>query len=157
MIKIKLALALLLATALVPSAAPAHSHKKKGLEVVHPWTPAMLEASIANIPVYMTLKNSRRTGDRLVGAASPLARAVDLIEPKDVGGITLPTQVAAFTIGPRATLELGSSGPRLLLREVTKQLHAYHSFKLTLVFEKAGRIVVDVMVEEGDAPAPHKH
>ena len=157
MSKIKFALFLLLAMAFAPSAAPAHSHKKKGLEIVHPWTPAMLEASIANIPVYMTIKNLRARDDRLLSASTALARTVELIEPRDVGGTKLPTQVAAFTIGPRATLELNSSGPRLLLREVKKQLHAYDSFKLTLVFEKVGRIVVDVMVEEADAPAPHKH
>jgi periplasmic copper chaperone A len=152
-----LVLLLLAASALVPSAAPAHNHKKKGFEIVHPWTPAMLEAGIANIPVYMTLKNSRPTADRLVGAASPLARTVELIEPRDVGSFKLPTQVTALAVGPGATLELNATGPRLLLRDVKKQLHAYDSFKLTLVFAKAGRIVVDVLVEEGDAPAPHKH
>jgi copper(I)-binding protein len=37
------------------------------------------------------------------------------------------------------------------LTGVKKAFNAYHDFKMTLVFEKAGRMVVDVMVEEAPA------
>src|SRR5262245_48348676 len=47
---------LLLAVALAPSAASAHSHTKKGLEIVHPWTPATTEATTATTQVFMTIK-----------------------------------------------------------------------------------------------------
>ena len=35
--------------------------------------------------------------------------------------------------------------------------NAYDSFELTLVFEKAGNVVVEVVVEEAETTAPHKH
>ena len=45
----------------------------------------------------------------------------------------------------------------MVLTGLKKRLDAYDSFKLTLVFEKAGRVVVDVAVEEAETKEPHKH
>ncbi len=148
---------LLLAAALAPPAALAHSHKKKTLEIVHPWTPAMLEKRVVNIPVYMKVKNEGRSAERLLSANTPLADKVEIIEPKSLGSITLPTATAALTIPARGELVLGPDGPRLLLSGFKKRLGAYDSFALTLVFEKAGRMVVEVMVEEAETKEPHKH
>jgi periplasmic copper chaperone A len=54
-------------------------------------------------------------------------------------------------------LALSADGPHLLLGGVKKRLSAYDSFKITLVFEKAGRMEIEVMVEEADTKEPHKH
>lgn len=43
------------------------------------------------------------------------------------------------------------------LREPSCALNAYDSFELTAVFEKAGQMVIEVMVEEAEATEPHKH
>ena len=45
-------------------------------------------------------------------------------------------------------MQLTAKGPHLALTGLKQRLDAYDSFKLTLVFEKAGRMVVDVMIEE---------
>lgn len=148
---------LLLAAALAPPAALAHSHKKKTLEVVHPWTTATGEERVVNVAVYMKLKNESRGAERLLSATTPHADKVELIEPKVVEGVKLPTASQAFTIPARGELVLGPDGPRLLLSGFKKRLSAYDSFKLTLVFEKAGRMVVEVMVEESEIKEPHKH
>ena len=124
---------------------------------MHPWTPATLEASITNVPVYMTLKNGTRSGERLLSAATPLAEKVEIIELRRHGSLELPTPVAALRIPARGKLVLGADGPRLLLSGIKKRLNAYDSFNLTLVFEKAGRMVIEVMVEEAEAAEPHKH
>ena len=148
---------LLLAAALAPPAALAHSHKKETLEIVHPWTTAMVEERVVNVAVYMKLKNQGRAPERLLGATSPHADKVELIEPKVVDGVKLPTASQAFTIPARGELVLGPDGPRLLLSGFKKRLDAYDSFELTLVFEKIGRMVVEVMVEEAEIKEPHKH
>lgn len=49
-------------------------------------------------------------------------------------------------------LEMSISGDRLILHNVTKSLWAYDTFPMTLVFERAGRIDIDVMVEEAPTP-----
>jgi copper(I)-binding protein len=143
---------LLLAVALAPPAASAHSHKKKGLEIVHPWTPATTEKTAATTPVFMKIKNAG-AADRLLRASTPVAAGVALHEA--VAADAKP--VAAILVGAGAEVELVRNGPHLLLSGLKKRLDAYDTFKLTLVFEKAGSMVVEVAVEEATTVEPHKH
>ncbi len=148
----------LLAVALAPPAAVAHSHKQKSLEVVHPWTPAMAEErKIVNVAVYMKIKNGGKSAERLLGATTPLAEKVELIELKSQGSMILPTAASALTIPASGSLELSPDGPRLLLSGFKKRLDAYDSFELTLEFEKTGQLVIEVLVEEAVAAPTHKH
>jgi copper(I)-binding protein len=45
-------------------------------------------------------------------------------------------------------LVLGRGGPHFLLSDLAKQLAAYDSFPMTLNFERAGNVVIEVLVEE---------
>jgi copper(I)-binding protein len=150
---------LLLAVAIAPPAALAHSHKKKGVEVVHPWTHATSDKGGGTTRVFMKIKNLAGAPERLVGASTPAAAKAELQEAAGDGTGTSASSkpVAAFVIGPGKDAQLTRNGPHLVLTGVKKRLAAYDSFKLTLVFEKAGRMVVDVAVEEADTEEPHKH
>ena len=147
---------LLLAAAFAPPAASAHSHKKKGLEIVHPWTPATTEKTTATIPVFMKIKN-RGAADRLLRASTPVAAGVALHEPVGADVSQAAKPVTAIAIGAGKDVELVRNGAHLLLSGVKKRLNAYDTFKLTLVFEKAGSMVVEVAVEEAETVEPHKH
>lgn len=148
-----IAFLLLAAMIVAPSAGLSHSHKKKSLEVVHPWTMATLKQDTGPARVYMTVKNGGRTPDRLVSASTPRAEKVELSlgdsTPKD------NKSDAAFTIAPGKVLALHPNGPHLVLTGVKKAFHAYDYVRMTLVFEKAGRMVIDVFVEE--ALDGHQH
>jgi hypothetical protein len=144
----------LLAAALAPPVVLAHSHKRKGLEVVHPWTPAMLERGATTTTIYMTIKSGR--DDRLIGATTTLATKVELHEPAGDGAAGDSKAVPAVAITAGKPVELSRKGPRLVVSGVKRPLNAYDSFKLTLVFEKAGRMVVEVTVEENEDVVPHK-
>ncbi|HEU4380378.1 MAG TPA: copper chaperone PCu(A)C [Hyphomicrobiaceae bacterium] len=138
------ALLLLAATLILPAQVSAHSHKKKKLEIIHPWTRAMVDKSQTTVLVSMTIRN-RGANDRLLGASSPLADEVHIRElGKDKAR-------PAVTIGAGKRVELKRNGPHLLLTGFKKQLDAYESFAMTLVFEKAGSVVVEVMVEDAEA------
>jgi copper(I)-binding protein len=54
----------------------AHSHKKKSLEVVHPWTPEMVKANVENVSVCMTIKYGGPKAERLVSVETSLAEKV---------------------------------------------------------------------------------
>jgi copper(I)-binding protein len=148
---------LLLAVAFAPTPVFAHSHKTKRLEIVHPWTHETTDPGTVNVPVYMTLKNTSRSADRLVGASTVLAEKVELIGLQADGSSEFPVAMASMALDAGRSLQLTPAGPRLLLLGVKKPLTAYDSFKMTLVFEKAGRIEVEVMVEEATGIEPHKH
>jgi copper(I)-binding protein len=138
---------------LAPSPATAHSHKKKGLEIVHPWTRAMLDKSATTIMVSMTIKNRGKAADRLLRASCPLAESVEIRTP-GADPATSGRQ-AGLAIGAGRNLDLKGGGPHLLLNGFKKQLGAYESFVMTLVFEKAGPVVIEVMVEEAEQPKAH--
>ncbi|HWE17831.1 MAG TPA: copper chaperone PCu(A)C [Hyphomicrobiaceae bacterium] len=131
-------LALLLAAAMAAPAA-AHSHKKKGLEIVHPWTPAQPDGA-GSARVFMIIKNGSGKPDRLLSASTQRA---DKVELQSAG-----KGAAAFVVRHGKELTLYGNGPSLVLTGLKAPLHAYGDFKMTLVFEKAGPVAIDVMVEE---------
>jgi periplasmic copper chaperone A len=131
-------LVLLAAVALTAPAAP-HSHKKKGLEIVHPWTPASVKDAVS-ARIFMTIKNGSGKPDRLVSASTPRAQNVQLNQAG--------RGPAAFTVKAGEELGLAGDGPGVVLTGLKKPLDAYDDFKMTLVFEKAGSVAIDVMVEE---------
>jgi copper(I)-binding protein len=132
---------LLLAAVLAPTAGLGHSHKRKSLEIVHPYTFAT-EKGAATAQVFMVMKNSGSVPERLLSASTPRAAKVELAVADGAA------KDAAFTVGPGKSLVLGPKGGHLVLTGVKKAFTAYGDFKMTLVFEKSGRMVVDVMVEE---------
>jgi copper(I)-binding protein len=130
---------ILLSVAAMAAPAVAHSHKKNGLEIVHPWTQASGKDATST-RVFMTVRNASRAPDRLVSASTPRAEKVELNEAGKGR--------AAFAVRTGEELSLYGNGPSLVLVGLKHPLAAYDDFKMTLVFEKAGPIAIDVMVEE---------
>ncbi len=137
---------LFVVAAVAPLAAIAHDHGAKGIEVVHAWTPAMSDADAKSTAVYMTIKNRSDMGDRLIGARARVASKVEIHESGKGSN-----SVAAVAIDAGKDLELSSTGYYLLLTGVNSRLQVHDRFKIALEFERAGRVVVDVIVE-GAAP-----
>jgi periplasmic copper chaperone A len=128
-----------LAAAFLTAPAAAHSHKTKRLEIVHPHA-LQTPKGTTTARVLMTIKNDGDTPDRLVAASTSRAEKVVL---HDAGG-----GATAFVVKGRQELGLAGAGPSVMLVGLKKPLAAYDDFKMTLVFEKAGRVAIDVMVEE---------
>jgi copper(I)-binding protein len=137
-----LALLLLAAALLAPSAGLSHSHKQKNLEVVHPYTFETIDRKATTALVFMVIKNTGSNPERLLSASTPRAAKVELTVVEGVA------RDAAFTVGPGKSLVLGPRGGHLVLKGVRKAFTAYDAFKMTLVFEKSGRMEIDVVVEE---------
>jgi copper(I)-binding protein len=151
---IRFAVCIVLAAVLVLPAA-AHSHKTKNLEVVHPWTFETTQKGVTTARVFMTIKNSAHGADRLISASTPRADKVELAVGEDGG--KNGKAAAPFSIAPGKPLVLHAKGQHLVLTGLKKALIAYEDFKLVLVFEKAGRMTVDVVVEEAEAETHDEH
>ena len=141
-------LALAAAALLFATAAQAHSHKIKNLEIVHPW--CIETNDTANpVSVFMTIKNNGRP-DRLLRATTSIAGKTELRLADDKA-------VPSVGVATRGATDLKRDGPHIQLSDVRKQLAPYDSFLMTLVFERAGKVEVEVMVEEASILAPaHK-
>jgi len=145
-------LALPAALVLFAGSASAHSHKLKRLEIVHPWC---IETETTTAAVYMTVKNSARQGDRLLRASTTIADKTELHALEAVSG---GAQKNATSFGAKGggELILRRGGSHILLTGLKKPLGAYDSFVMTLVFERAGSVEVEVQVEEASVLTP-KH
>lgn len=126
----------------------AHGVKAKTLDIVHPWA-YETDGGVDPVEVYLRVKSRDRKADRLVSASSPRASHVELHGPKDGPGQPL----ASIEIKPGATVDLSPSGPRLVLHGLGKATSPYDTLPMTLVFERAGRINVEVLIEEKHAIA----
>lgn len=132
----------LLALAGLAVALPAAAHEVKHgkISVVHPWTMEADGSEAKDAVVYMTIRNSSTSTDRLVGARCSAASKAELAMPS--GSAEGPLEV-----GAAGELLLSKDGPRLMLRGLTRPLGAYDMLPVTLVFEAAGEVEIEVMVE----------
>lgn len=134
-------------------AALAHGVKTRTLELIHPYV-VETKAGDTTAGVFLTIESRSRMGDRLTGATSPMATSVELHEPEPAGTAEGSRRIASIAIGPKGRVDLKRSGPHLRLIGITKPFAPWETFPLTLIFERAGRIEVEVLVEEDLGPAP---
>lgn len=149
----RLVLGALLVAAL-PSALPAHGHGD-ALEVVEPWARASLAGR--NSAAYMTIVNHGAAQDRLVAAASPIARVVELHTHRMDNGVMRmrPVEGIEVNVGEPAVLRPG--GLHVMLIGLTRDLKAGETVPLTLRFETAGERTVEVPVLAAGASGPGGH
>jgi copper(I)-binding protein len=139
------------AAMVLATAAHAHSHKFRNLEIVHPWCVETQDAA-QPVAVFMTIKNAGTRPDKLLRATTSIAGKTELR-----AGASGSAGIASVAVAGHGAVDLKRSGPHVLLTGVKKQLDPYDSFVMTLTFARAGKVEVEVMVEEASILEPAKH
>lgn len=125
----------------------AHDYKIGDLVVDHPYA----RATPPGAPVgggYMIVKNTGQSADRLVGANADFAGRVEVHEMKMSEGIMKMRRIeGGLEIPPGGEVVLKPGGYHLMFMKLTEQLAEGEKRKVTLEFEKAGRIEVEFSVE----------
>ncbi|MDZ7592920.1 MAG: copper chaperone PCu(A)C [Rubrivivax sp.] len=105
------------------------------------------------------LKITSATADRLVSASAPISKTVELHTMQMDGDVMRMREIPAIEIPAGQTVELKPGGLHVMFIGLTQTLNNGASFPLTLRFEKAGEVKVDVQVRnQGPAPmSMHKH
>jgi copper(I)-binding protein len=152
----RLALAVLIAVLALP--AFALDYKLGAIEIGHPWsraTPPTAEAGGG----FLAITNTGTTPDRLIAVKSPAADKVEIHEMKMDGNIMRMREVEkGIEIPPGATVELKPGGFHVMFMGLRAPFAKDAKVPLTLVFEKAGSIDVDLMVQAmGAQPPPSMH
>jgi periplasmic copper chaperone A len=139
----RLLFALGLAAPVAAGSATAHETKHNNLTIIHPW---VHETEAPDAILHVKIKNTGGGGERLVRASSPLAAKVAVLDPDG-------KKTRGLSIAGRGEFSVQKGGAQIVLSGITKPLRAYDTFDVTLVFEKAGAIKVQVTVEEAAQPA----
>ncbi len=147
----------LLALLLIASPAIAHDYKLGALEISHPWA----RATPPTAPTgggYLSVKNTGTTPDRLISASSPAAGTVEVHEMKMEGSVMRMRELAGgLEIKPGETVTLAPGGMHLMMMGLKAPLKQGEKVPLTLVFEKAGKIDVELaVVAMGATPGHHE-
>ncbi len=158
MIASRTLLALALASFLWTTAALAHGYKLGSLEIAHPWARATPPSAMAG-GGFLTVTNKGSEPDRLISASSPAAARVEIHEMKMDGNIMRMRELEkGLEIPPGATVTLAPGGFHLMMMELKGPLTKDSKVPMTLTFEKAGVIEVELAVEAmGASPPEHKH
>ena len=120
------------------------------LVVSHAWTYETATAG-HSAKVYLTIQNDGDAVDRLIDASVDFAGRV-VMQAQAIGGDgTLAIQdVAAIAVQPDQVLTLQPGAIWLELEGVQRTFIDGQQFHITLVFETAGAVEIDVWVNEAD-------
>jgi copper(I)-binding protein len=131
---------LVLALLVLPAAVLAHSAKLDQISIGHAWAPPTAEEAGA---VYMPLLNDGDGKVRLVALSAPVAESIYLRKGK--GGNA--ERLESVTLQPGQPLAMAEWREHVWLEGLKRPLEEGERFPLTLTFEPAGEVTIDVIVE----------
>jgi copper(I)-binding protein len=152
---------LLLATALLPLASPALAHdvitELGPLRIVNPWTRAAGHGMQGG--GFLIIRNTAATPDRLVSASSPAAGRMELHTHIRDGDVMRMRPVNDIPVPANGEVTLQPGGLHLMLIGLTQAMNAGQTIPVTLRFERAGEVTVQLAVQAAGArqSGHHRH
>lgn len=136
-----------------PLMAGAHEYDVGDLHVDHPWaraTPPVAPTAAA----YFIIHNKGAAADRLLGAETAAAGRVELHEHVHQDGLMKMQHVQAVEVPAHGEARFEPMGYHVMLFDLKQPLAEGERFPMTLHFEKAGDLKVEIAVQK-DAPQAH--
>lgn len=124
----------------------AHAAQLGDIAVVQPWARASAGAAKSGA-AFVTLRNGGSAPDRLTSASAAIADRTELHTHKKEGDVMRMMQVPAIDLPPGQEVKLAPGGLHVMFMGLKAPLKAGDKFPLTLTFEKAGKITVEVAVQ----------
>jgi len=107
-------------------------------------------AAGAESAAYLTIKGTTGQADALLSASSPDAAMVELHEATtDAQGMMGMHPIDRLDIAAGETVELKPGGYHLMLTGLTRELAVGGTLPLELVFEHAGKMIVQAEIRQG--------
>ncbi|AMQ82608.1 copper chaperone PCu(A)C [Pseudomonas glycinae] len=150
---------IVIAALLLPACfAHAHEYKAGELEITHPWSQE-LPPNAPTVAAYFIIHNGGKTADRLLSVDSPIAPTAELHEHVMQGDLMKMQQVSNVAIPAGGNVTFEPMAYHVMLMNPTDRslLTDGKRFPLTLHFEKAGNVTVEVAVQKKPPQATQDH
>ena len=134
----------------------AHEYQLRALHIDHPFARATPPGARSG-GVFLSVENNGDRADRLLSVSTPVAGIAELHQMVMDAGVMRMRAVAGLDVKPGDRLVLQPGAYHVMLTDLKRPLQAGETFPLTLGFEKAGSIKVDVEVESMAGGAMHPH
>ena len=140
----------LLATAVLAGCDDPNAPNEPRLEVIDAWahTAVLADAGASTSAAYMTIRNTGKVDDRLIGASSDFAEFVELHTTEERNGVMMMAPVKAVTVPARGQAELKPGGLHVMFIKIKHGLNVGDKIKLTLEFEKSGKMDLEITARE---------
>lgn len=138
--------AAIVATVLTCGPLAAHEYRHGTLEIDHPWARSTPPAA-KNGAAYLEVRNTGSEPDRLIAVSTPAAEKAELHRTERDGDILRMRETPILEIPAKDSALLHPGGLHIMLTGLKTPLKAGTEFPLTLRFEKAGPIEIEVRVE----------
>jgi copper(I)-binding protein len=152
---------IVLAALLLPACfANAHEYKVGELEIAHPWSQE-LPPNAPTVAAYFVIHNEGKTADRLLSADTPIAGEAQLHEHVMQNDVMKMQHVPSVKIPAGGEVTFAPMAYHVMLLNLKDRslLTDGKRFPMTLHFEKAGDVKVDVAVQKQapDGMQAHAH
>ena len=147
---------LIAAAAIAAVPAAAHDYTAGDVAIAHPWTRAA--GANGNGAAFMQLRNTGAQPDRLLSASTPAARTVELHTMTRDGDVMRMRPVQDIPVPAGDTVALQPGGFHIMMIGLTAPMNQGGRVPLTLRFERAGEVQVELAVEAAGARGSgHQH
>lgn len=153
--------ALLLAALLLPAGfVSAHEYNVGTLHIAHPWSLA-LPPNAPNVAAYFVIDNKGAEADRLLSVDTPVSDRSELHEHVMNGDVMRMQQVPNVAVPAHGQVTFSPSAYHVMIMQPKDRslLTDGKRFPLTLHFEKAGDVTVEVAVQKQppEGASAHQH
>ncbi len=129
----------------------AHDYQAGDLHVSHPWARPTVPGQPSG-GAYLSIENKGKAGDKLISAASPVAKSTEIHTMSMDGNVMKMREVGSIDIKPSEKIAMQpGKGYHIMLIGLSQPLKTDDKIPLTLTFEKAGKLEVSVHVEDKSA------
>ena len=106
---------------------------------------------------YLDLRNGGKEADRVIGAFTPAAERIELHVVIMEREVMKMREVKSFDVPAGGKIELRPGGPHLMIMGIKRAFKKDERIPVTLRFEKAGDLAIELLVSAIDARPEHKH
>jgi len=141
---------IVVAALLLPACfANAHEYKLGELEIAHPWSQE-LPPNAPNVAAYFVIHNEGKTADRLLSVDSPISGEAQLHEHVMTNDVMKMQHVLSVEIPAGGEVTFAPMAYHVMLLNLKDRslLSDGKRFPMTLHFEKAGDVTVEVAVQK---------
>ncbi len=142
----------LLLVATFAAASFAEDAKIGAISIDHPWARATPSA-VKNSAAFMSFSN-KGAADKLISVSGGVAKEIQIHSMITEAGVMKMREIKGLDIPANGKAELTPGGYHIMLIGIADGLKEGTKFPLTLKFEKAGEITVQVTAEK---PGAHDH
>jgi copper(I)-binding protein len=137
---------------LAPASALATTTEAGALRLENPWTRAANAGGQGG--GFLVIRNTGAAADRLLSAASPAAQRMELHTHVRDGEVMRMRPVNDIPVPGNGSVTLQPGGLHLMLIGLTQPLAVGQSVPVTLRFERAGEVTINLAVQAAGARQP---